>query len=138
MRRIECKNILFVHVKSICRESVLLISMWSVSSSIEKNRDQWSISESFQRKPATLYLALDLIYTIDFITQEDKKYIIDENKPFLINRAFNSVRNSDTRIRSVILPRVKEWVELGKSHDAVCLALEQNGFVSSDAYKWIY
>lgn len=103
------------------------------------NNEKWPSMRPFQRKMAILYTALDLIYTLDFISDEDKARIISMTpknkvnaKPIIARMAFNRAQGLEREIGNKILNGVEKLLVWGeKSHDQVCSAFVQNLFVSN-------
>jgi hypothetical protein len=99
--------------------------------------EEWPKLRPYQRKITILHLALDLIYTLDFITDEEKAHIISmspknkgNDKPIIARMAFHRAQGLAKEIESKILSGVEKLMDGDKTHDQVCDAFVQNLFVS--------
>ena len=111
----------------------------------------WPTLRPYQRKIAILSTAMDLIFTLDFLTEEDKSHIIsmtprkNENaKPIIARIAFNRGQGLEGEIKKKILEGVEGLIGEGKGHGDVCGEFVQNLFEQvtgkSEAHPplWVY
>ena len=76
----------------------------------------------FERKIALITTAIDLIYTLDFLTEEQKAGIVtltvkNDTKPCIV-KIVNA--NRDKLIREQFLPDIEKLLSEEKSHEEIC------------------
>ena len=81
----------------------------------------------FERKIALITTAIDLIYTLDFLTEEQKAGIVtltvkNDTKPCIV-KIVNA--NRDKLIREQFLPDIEKLLSEEKSHEEICDELVQ-------------
>lgn len=98
----------------------------------------------FQRKISILHTALDLIYTLDFLSDDDKAHIISltpknkpNAKPIIARMAFNRAQGLEGEIENKIFPGIEKLIGGEKSHGDICDAFVQNLFVSGSPVYWL-
>jgi hypothetical protein len=103
--------------------------------------EAWPTLRPFQRKIAILHTALDLIYTLDFISDEDKSHIVSlapknkpDAKPIIARMALHRAEGLETEIQNKILGGIEKLMGEEMTHDEVCDAYVQNLFVSTQLY----
>ncbi|EED89660.1 predicted protein [Thalassiosira pseudonana CCMP1335] len=79
----------------------------------------------FQRKIAVLSTALDIIQTLDFLTDEQKTHLStmtrkNDTKPVIAKMAFNRAHKLENEVKTCIIPDIEKLLGEGKSHDQIC------------------
>ena len=93
----------------------------------------------FQRKIATLTTVMDLINSLDFLTEEQKTEIVsmkwkNSKQPIIAHMTSGRAQRLEEEIRTIILPVVEKLLSANKSHEQVCDEYVQKQYVSGYYY----
>ncbi|KAL3775987.1 hypothetical protein ACHAWO_003952 [Cyclotella atomus] len=115
--------------------AVILLAICEARRIMVNTNEAWPTLRPFQRKIAILHTALDLIYTLDFISDEDKSRIVSlapknkpDAKPIIARMALHRAEGLETEIQNKILGGIEKLMGEEMTHDEVCDAYVQNLF----------
>lgn len=94
-------------------------------------------AKNFQRKIALLTIAIDLIYTLDFLSNDEKARLTSKTpklekdaKPTIARIAFHCAKLLERRVQTEILSYAEKFTGEGKTHDQFCDEIVQSLYVS--------
>ena len=87
----------------------------------------------FQRKIALLTTALDLVHSLDFLTESQKAKLVsiarkEDSKPMIAKMAFGRAQHLGEEVNAKILADVKELLGSDVSHEEICEAFLQGKY----------
>jgi hypothetical protein len=108
-----------------------------VSSLSSAQKSELAITRNFQRKITVLTSAIDLIYTLDFLTNDEKGRLVSmtqkvkkDAKPIIARIAFHRAELLEKEVHFKILFHAEKLMREGKTHDQFCDELVQSLYVS--------
>ncbi|KAL7470038.1 hypothetical protein ACHAXS_010282 [Conticribra weissflogii] len=133
--------------KQLMTRPLMLLAVFEANRILSCNatsakNDKAKTMRPFQRKIALLSIAIDLVYSLDFLSEDEKLEIIGktrkqgnkvDSKPVLAKLAFHRGDTLQKEVEAKFLPMMEEFTnECGQdgmqSHEALCNAFCQNKF----------
>eukprot|EP00581_Thalassiosira_minuscula_P033567 CAMPEP_0184475630 /NCGR_PEP_ID=MMETSP0740-20130409/146654_1 /TAXON_ID=385413 /ORGANISM="Thalassiosira miniscula, Strain CCMP1093" /LENGTH=591 /DNA_ID=CAMNT_0026853149 /DNA_START=204 /DNA_END=1981 /DNA_ORIENTATION=+ len=116
--------------KPFMKRSFLILALFEAKRCLAPRLSQM---RPFQRMIAIMTTAMDLIYTLDFLSEEQKAGIVsmtarNDARPIIAKMGMGNGR--EKRIKEDILPGIAELLDEEKTHDEVCDEFVQKQYIS--------